>query len=451
MLQWLLGLFRTSNSTVAATTIASPLSAPDSALPPPFLRRESLLDSEQRVAAYAFSLETPAAMRGHVWHATTQKFFDNVLIDHFVSDKLSGLLNKRLVFLPLGPAGLENPKLEQLPRQNLVIEFDPPATADFSNEAVLDRLSALRESGFQLSCGYALAERGLPEALDLAQFISLGNVTNQDPPDLLARCRQLSTRYPDSKLIARNINSTELFQVCLQMGIQLFQGHFLVQHGGGAISKIAPYRLFVVRLLNGIKQQADYGELAGIAWSDPALGYRLLRFVNSAAFGLSMKIERLRHAMAYVGRDELYRWLTLLLFSSREPSHLDEALRENALVRANLAERLGKGRLTPKECDEAFVVGILSVLDALLQMPMRDALAQLSLPEAVSDALLRREGKYAPYLKLAIACEESDQETIRALAAECGMDAVLVNQHHIDALTWTMSFNDVLEDSLRGP
>jgi EAL and modified HD-GYP domain-containing signal transduction protein len=96
------------------------------------------------------------------------------------------------------------------------------------------------------------------------------------------------------------------------------------------------------------------------------------------------------------------------------------------------------------------VVGFLSVVDVLLEMPMHDALAQLTLPEAMSDALLRREGKYAPYLKLAIACEESDQDTIRALAAECGMDAVLVNQRHIEALTWTIGFNEAVEDSLGG-
>ncbi len=451
MLHWLFGLFRTSGPKAGAKADTASPTDQEAALPPPFLRREPLLDRNQSVAAYVFNVETPAAMQTHVWQASTQKFFDGVLIDHFISDKLADLLSKRLVFLPFGPAGLENPKLERLPRQNLVIEFDPPPSAEFSSETVLARLTALHESGFQLCCGYALAERGLAEALALADYISLGNVTEQDPPDLLARCRQLGARYPASKLVARNINSTELFQACQQMGIQLFQGHFLSQRAANATSKIAPYRLFVVRLLNGIKQQADYGELAGIAWCDPALGYRLLRFVNSAAFGLSMKIDRLRHAMAYVGRDELYRWLTLLLFTSKEPNHLDEALRENALVRANLLERLSKGRLTPKECDEAFVVGILSVLDTLLQMPMQDALAQLSLPEAVSEALLRREGRYAPYLKLAIACEESDQAGIRALAAECGMDAAQVNQHHIDALVWTMSFNDVLEASMYGP
>jgi EAL and modified HD-GYP domain-containing signal transduction protein len=447
MLQWLLGLFKPSAPAAGTKPGQAPRNGPDAQLPPPFLRRESMLDRSQQVAAYVFSVETPAAMRAHAWHATTRKFFDSVLINHFAADTMAGLLGKRLAFLSLSPAGLESPQLDKLPRQNLVIEFDPPPGVEFDAGALLARLTALRDSGFQISCGCGLEQRGLPETLALARFISLGDVASQPPPELLARCRQLAARYPESRLVARGIDSTELYQACRQMGIDLFQGRFLTQRSISSANRIAPYRMFVVRLLNGIRDQTDYGELAGIAWCDPALGYRLLRFVNSAAFGLRMKIDRLRHAMAYVGRDELYRWLTLLLFTNREPNHLDEALRENALVRAKLAERLAEGRVSHKECDEVFVVGILSVIDALMEMPMQDALAQLSLPEAVADALLRREGKYAPYLKLAIACEESDQDAIRALAAGCGLDAVMVNQRHIDALIWSMGFIEAMEDS----
>lgn len=455
MWQWVSNLFGTAPpSSVDAKSNtaragATPIGrADDEPLLPPFLRREAILNRKQQVVAYVFTVETPAAMQMHHWQASTRKFFDNVLIDHFASNKLADLLNKRLAFLPLGPAGLANPKLIQLPSQNLVIEFDPPSTADFDAEAVLAQLNTLQSSGFHVACGHHLEQRGLAEALKFAHTICLGDVANMAPPDLLARCRELRIRYPESRLIARNIDSTELYQVCQRLNMDLFQGGFLTHRTTSATNKVSPYRVFVVELLNAIRRQVDYGELAGIAWRDPVLAYRLLRFVNSAAFGLRTKIERLRHAMAYVGRDELYRWLTLLLFSNNEPNHLDDALRENALVRARLAENLAEGRMTPKECDEAFVVGILSLIDALLEIPMKDALAQLSLPDAVAAALLHREGKYAPYLKLAIACEESDQHTLKTLAAECGLEASTVNQRHIDALVWTMNFNDTLNESM---
>jgi c-di-GMP phosphodiesterase len=451
MLRWFLDLFKSAEQQQSSGKHSKSAVDAETALPPPFLRRESILDRSQQVAAYIFSAETPAAMHAHTWHAASRKLFDSVLIDHFASDKLASALGKRLAFLPLGPEGLHHPRLELLPKHNLVIEFDPPAGAEFDLATTLERLIALKGIGFKLACGHSLAERGLSKALEVADYISLGDVASQDPPDLLARCRNLTSRYPKGHLLARNIDSTELYQACQKMGIELFQGSFLTHRTPSTTNKTTPYRVFVVELLNAIKRQVDYGDLAGIAWRDPILAYRLLRFVNSAAFGLRVKIDRLRHAMAYVGRDELYRWLTLLLFSNKVHNPLDDALRENALVRARLAEKLAEGRMSRKECDEVFVVGILSVIDALMQMTMQDALAQLSLPEDVADALLRQEGKYAPYLKLAIACEEDDQDRIRALAIDCDIDATLVNQRHIDALVWTMSFNESLEDSMMAP
>lgn len=447
MIRWLINLLGAAKSKPKTLLSAQASAGPEESLPSPFLRRKYMLDLNEQVAAYVLTVETPAAMRRHAWHGAAQKFFDGFLIDQLAGDKMAELLSKRLVFLPLSPVGLELAELERLPRRNLVIEFDPPTWAEMDGEATLARLRALHDSGFRLCCGHGLERRGLAEALHLARYISLDDVANQEPPELLARCRELGSHYPGARLVARNIDSTELYQACRKLGFQLFEGRFLTQSHTRAANKILPSRLFVLKLLNGIRQQVDYDELANIAWCDPALGYRLLRFVNSAAFGLRMKIERLRHAMVYVGRQELYRWVTLLLFNGEEGNRLDDAQRENALARARLVETLAEGRMSRQECDEAFVVGILSVVDALMGMPMPDVLAQLSLPEVMSEALLHRRGRYAPYLKLAIACEEGDQASIEALAAECGLEVDTVNQRHIDALTWSLSFIEALEEA----
>lgn len=415
--------------------------------PPPFLRREAILDRRQQVAAYQFSLERPD--RG--WSAPSEKFFDAALIGQFLDGRMDKLLGKRLAFLSLSAGGLEHPDLERLPRERLVVGFAPPRDASLDRERVLAALRRLHERGLALACGQELESRGMAEALELAHYIILDGVAGMDPAELLSRARHLARRFPEARLLARRIDSQELFQACQRMGVSLFQGDFVTHRPAQAGKALSPYRMVVVELLNGIRRQADFDELAGIAWYDPALAYRLLRFVNSAAFGLREPVDNVRRAMTYVGRDELYRWLTLLLFSlGQETSPLDEALRENALVRARLAERLAQGRLSARECDEVFAVGILSVIDALFEMSMDDALAQLTLPEAMSQALIRREGRYAPYLRLAIACEESDQDTLKTLAAACGFDALEVNRRHIEALNWALTFSEALEDARLG-
>jgi EAL and modified HD-GYP domain-containing signal transduction protein len=439
----LFGLFRDGSK--PARPKAAP-SAEQEPVPPAFLRREALLDRRQQVAAYQFFLERPHTQRH--WSAATEKFFDAALIGHFLDGRMQAVLGKRLAFLPLSPQGLDHPDLNRLQGENLILVFAPAPNVPLDRERVLASLTHMHNTGHKLACGQDLELRGLPEALEIASHIIFDRVAASEPTELLSRSRHLSQRYPEAQLVARQIDSQELYQACSSMGIALFQGGFVTNRPARGAKTLSPYRMVVVELLNGVRRQAGFDELAGIAWYDPALAYRLLRFVNSAAFGLREKIDNVKRAMTYVGRDELYRWLTLLLFSlGQETSPLDEALRENALVRARLAEQLAQGRLSAKECDEVFVVGILSVVDALFEMSMADALVQLTLPEAMNQALLQREGKYAPYLRLAIACEESDQDTIESLAAACGHDGIQVNQRHIEALAWALGFSEALEEN----
>ena len=123
-------------------------------------------------------------------------------------------------------------------------------------------------------------------------------------------------------------------------------------------------------------------------------------------------------------------------FTSGDGNSLDLALMENALVRARLAELCSGDSLPANERDELFVAGIFSLLDVLLRMPMEKVLDQVSLPSLVVEALLHKRGKYAPYLELAIACEEFDQDRIVALSNQIGLDLAYVSSYQVDALLW---------------
>jgi len=147
MLQWLLGLFKSSGPAAREKRTAEVERRPVAQEPPPFPRHEAILDRSQQVAAYVFTVETLAAMRDHAWQEASRKFSDSALIEQFVTDTLAGLLGKRLAFLPLSPSGLEVARLDLLPKQNLVIEFDPPPEEVFDREAVLARLTALHDGG----------------------------------------------------------------------------------------------------------------------------------------------------------------------------------------------------------------------------------------------------------------------------------------------------------------
>lgn len=129
----------------------------------------------------------------------------------------------------------------------------------------------------------------------------------------------------------------------------------------------------------------------------------------------------------------------MLLFTSGHGHPLDVALMENALVRARLAELCASDSLPSHARDELFIASMFSLLDVLLSTPMDKILAEVSLPPLVVEALLQRTGKYAPYLALAMACEQDNHEAIANTAQTLGLSLKQVMAYQIEAVLWAES------------
>ena len=193
--------------------------------------------------------------------------------------------------------------------------------------------------------------------------------------------------------------------------------------------------------MNQVRRNAEISEIAALFRQDPVLSYKILRYINSPAGGLSKPAATLEQALLILGQQQLYRWLTLLLFVSGNVEELDAALMENALVRARLTELLGTEKMGAAQKEDLFVTGMFSLLDVLLRVPMDQTLENLKLPEKVTQALIAREGPLAPYLELAIACEEFDAKKIAHLSSLLDLDVDRVNINHIDALVWAQNLD----------
>ncbi len=237
-------------------------------------------------------------------------------------------------------------------------------------------------------------------------------------------------------LIAVGVNSEEHLEACRKLAFNYFEGYYFARPRLSAPHRLDNHRLKVIELLNLVRRHAEIKELEASVKHDAAITYKILRYINSPVNALQQEIRSIAHAMTLLGYDQLYRWLTLLLFASDKADPRSHLLLKNALVRARMVELLGGEKISGSDRDGLFLVGILSMLDALLNVPMEKALDGFHLPQQVSMALLKGEGIYAPYLDLAIACEESEQESIELLAAVCGLDAARVNAAHVDALVW---------------
>lgn len=237
-------------------------------------------------------------------------------------------------------------------------------------------------------------------------------------------------------VIALGVFDRNGFKLCLDAGINAVASWFFKQPSAQTVKKaLNPGQAQIVRVLNLVRKNADVKEVETALKQDVALSYKLLRYINSAGFGLSCEIQSFRHAVTILGYDKLNKWLSLLLVTaSKDP--MAPALMHAALTRARLMESLGHGLVDPQEYDNLFITGAFSLLDVLLGVSMETVLESMSLPEAICDALLGKGGLYAPFLDLARISEGEDGAAIAELAGQLGLSAESFNRAQLQALAF---------------
>lgn len=409
------------------------------------VRREAVLNNNQKVAGYYFTLTHGVNDRAHNISERIQRLYDEVLIGNILGMDIQRLLGHRLAFIPISPYSLKCQLIEQLPRKGVVLVLNTLAELSHEdtreNAEYLARLVTLKNSGFRFGLEGDVTLPGLQPFLDLAEFVFI-DIGANDIPTIKSHIDVINKQASNKSLVATNIRLLDEFHVCAKLPFHFAQGSFVSSREEWVVPAINTGRIKILRLLNLIRQDADNSELVEIFKQDPALSFKFLKYINSVGYGLVNKVHSIEQALPVLGHHNLYRWLTLILFTSGDENSLDWALMENALIRARLAELYASDSLSASELDELFVAGIFSLLDILLQMPMEKVLDQISLPPLVVEALLYKRGKYAPYLELALACEESDQDRIVDLSSLIGLDLIQVTAHQANALIWAVEASE---------
>ncbi|EGJ10618.1 signal transduction protein, partial [Rubrivivax benzoatilyticus JA2 = ATCC BAA-35] len=196
----------------------------------------------------------------------------------------------------------------------------------------------------------------------------------------------------------------------------------------------------VMQLIQGVDREEPVARLEAIIKRDPTLGFRLLRYLNSPAFGLSVEISSFGHALMMLGYQRLKRWLALLLASSSR-SAAAKPLMYEAVRRGLLMEELARGSDDAEMRGEMFICGVFSLLDQLLQQPVADLLKSVPVPERVRQALVDETGPFHPFLELVRAIEQESVFDIRERAETLLLAQGEVNRAVLAALASARSLD----------
>lgn len=387
------------------------------------------LDGQQRVKGYRLAWRaTPDAHQPPDASAQFKALLDCVTKQ--LNPAKSGWRLGRLgLLLDVTVDGLFLPELQALPPENVVLCMGMEELMDADTRSML---LFLREQGFGFMLRDAAELPTDPEVLEILTHIDVA----QGEEGLVARIRDSEQpgRAP-IQLIATRVGDWAGFDACARHRVDvLVDGtltHPPVKDGG---TTLQPESVLVVRLMQMIQRNEDVRSIESALKRDAALTYRLLRHINSPAIGAGVEIHSLRHAVAMLGYSPLFRWLSLLLATSNKAS--TPFMTKKAIMRGRFVELMGQRMLPASEADNLFVVGMFSLIDQLLGVSMKEVLTRVQLAESVQQAILSREGVYAPFLALAEACEADGDQAAR-LSEALFVSAGQVNAAHLSAMVWS--------------
>jgi EAL and modified HD-GYP domain-containing signal transduction protein len=393
-----------------------------------FLARQPIVDARHQLLGYELLFRhaesAPTALFGNELEAGIQ-VIANTLFDMGTHWLLEG----KLAFINMGAETLLSNTTTLLPPEKIVIELTAQATP---TPEVLERLRELRLLGYRFSMDRL--EMG-SEREALLPFVTYVKINAQDISDAELRPFIESLRVHPVKLIAERVEDQPTFRQCQALGFEYFQGYYFARPENLSTRIINPSQVVVMQLLDKVRHDASPEAIELLFKKDVALTFKLLRYINSAGFGLSCEVQSIRHAISILGMQPLYRWLTLLLATSSSGQSMP-ALSRMAITRGRLCELLGGQIMGKGERDNLFITGVFSMLDALLETPMDAVLERLVIPENISDALRDRSGLYGPVLSLAEACESSNDDRIELMAMSLMLTPEQVNEAHLQAIAW---------------
>ena len=345
----------------------------------------------------------------------------SVVVATFLEFGLPDLVGDRLAFLNLPRAFLVGDRPLPFGPEQVVLEVLEDIEVD---REVVAGLTRLRDSGYALALDDVCPDRDLEALLPLVDVVKIDLTTTPVTalPRLVDRCAGGGRR-----LLAEKVETARQLRRCRALGFELFQGYHLGRPTTRSSSGLTPSQVCSVRLLEAlVRPDLDVRAVVEVVQTDPAMCLRLLRAANSAASGLSRRIDSVEQALLLLGRRTLQGWAVLMALDDVG----DEAPLATALLRARMCQLLAArtGRADP---GSAFLTGVLSGLAEPLGSPVLDLAADLPLAPDVVGALAGGSGALAGLLAEVVAWQEGDLVALRGAPVE------VLREAYLTALSWT--------------
>jgi c-di-GMP phosphodiesterase len=383
--------------------------------------RQQILDQKLNIYAYELLFrgqDFDLKNKSEATQATNQVITDSVL-----ELGLNNLVGSHKAFINFTSQNILEKTPLSLPKERVVIEVLENVAVDLR---IIGNLREFSQQGYMIALDdFVFSEEWKP-LIEFADIIKLDVLEMGE-----ARTRDAINHLKnyDIKLLAEKVETHEEFQYLNELGCDYFQGFFFNKPNIVPGRRLGVNQTAAIRLLTIINDpDVEIEKLAKTISLDAGLSYKLLHYINSAFFTLPSKIETIHHAITYLGLREVRRWSNILTLASL--STKSQAILQTSLIRGNMCEQLAK--LVGEKADHYFLVGILSSLDSILDIPIEEALEQLPLSNIVKKAILNKEGLAGEVLECVINYEQWNLPGMHYK----DVDQKLISEAYFKSINW---------------
>jgi EAL and modified HD-GYP domain-containing signal transduction protein len=395
-----------------------------------FIARQPILDGAEHVYGYELLFRDGIEnfFRATDVEAAARSTLDSTLLMGF-----DVLCDGQRAFLNCTRDLLLKDGITLLPSPQTVVEVLESVAPDDLVVAACERLKA---------AGYAIALDDFVANDPRESMVPLADILKVDfARTTVAERAALVKRHGSNhcRMLAEKVETREQFLTARKMGFAYFQGYFFRRPEVLKTREIPANRLNYLRLLDAVSRpELDIRELEELIKREASLLYRLLRYLNSPLFAFATEIHSVRHALAILGEREARRWIRLVVLVSAGLQKSSDLVL-SALVRAHFCELLSP-KVGKAESD-LFLVGLVSMMDAILEVPMADVLEKIALDQDTKTVLTGGEGVLQPVYRLMLAQEAGAWSQVRESAAQLQISESEAGQLWWQALTWARQVN----------
>jgi c-di-GMP-related signal transduction protein len=320
-----------------------------------------------------------------------------------------------------------------LPSSQTVVEILESVEPD---DLVMAACQRLKEGGYMIALDdFAMDDKREP-LTNIADIIKV-DVQGTTAEERTAMVKKYGPWH--CRMLAEKVETREEFLAAKKAGFAYFQGYFFRRPETVKTHAVPGNQLNYIKMLQVVsKPELEPREIENAIKGEASLCYRLLRYMNSASFGFSNEIHSVRHALSILGEREVRRWVRLVVtLAAGQNKSSDLVL--SALVRGRFCELLSP-KIKHGESD-LFLLGLLSLMDSILDLPMTDVLEKVPLDQETKNVLLGEESHLRPLYRLMLAQESGDWQNTAVLAKSLKLNESEVAEVHWNALQWARQMN----------